>query len=73
MIFFLSGLLALAAIYASAIGWLWFWQERLLHHSVALRNAAPQAQFHCVEGAGHGDVHQFPSFRKAVASALGCL
>ena len=30
VIFFLSGLLALAAIYASAIGWLWFWQERLL-------------------------------------------
>ena len=44
-----------------------------LHHSVALRQAAPHAQFHCVEGAGHSDVHQFPSFRKAVAGALGCL
>lgn len=44
-----------------------------LHHSEALRKVAPQAQFHCVEGAGHSDMHQFPSFRKAVASALGCL
>jgi pimeloyl-ACP methyl ester carboxylesterase len=44
-----------------------------LHHSEALRKAAPQAQLLCVEGAGHSDVHQFPSFRKAVASALGCL
>ena len=41
-----------------------------LHHSVALRKAAPQAQFHCVEGAGHSDVHQVPSFRKAVNAAL---
>ena len=30
VIFFLVGVLALAAIYASAIGWLWFCQERLL-------------------------------------------
>lgn len=44
-----------------------------LHHSEALRKAAPQAQLLCVEGAGHSDLHQFPSFRKAVASALGCL
>ena len=44
-----------------------------VHHSHALCKVAPQAQLHCVEGAGHSDVHQFPSFRKAVASALGCL
>jgi pimeloyl-ACP methyl ester carboxylesterase len=44
-----------------------------LHHSEALRKVAPQAQLHCVEGGGHSDLHQFPSFRKAVASALGCL
>lgn len=44
-----------------------------LHHSEALRKVAPQAQLLCVEGAGHGDLHQFPSFRKAVAAALGCL
>ncbi len=44
-----------------------------LHHSEALRRAAPHAQFHCVAGAGHGDVHQFPAFRAAVTSALGCL
>jgi pimeloyl-ACP methyl ester carboxylesterase len=41
-----------------------------LHHSEALRKAVPHAQFHCVEGAGHSDVHQFPSFRKAVSAAL---
>jgi pimeloyl-ACP methyl ester carboxylesterase len=41
-----------------------------LHHSQALCKAVPHAQFHCVEGAGHGDVHQFPSFRKAVNAAL---
>jgi pimeloyl-ACP methyl ester carboxylesterase len=44
-----------------------------IHHSHALRTAAPAAQFHCVEGAGHGDVHKSPSFRKAFAGALGCL
>jgi uncharacterized protein len=44
-----------------------------IHHSHALRTAAPAAQFLCVEGAGHGDVHKFPSFRKAIAGALGCL
>ena len=43
------------------------------HHSEALRRAVPQAQLHCVEGAGHSDVHQFPAFRRAVATALGCL
>jgi len=44
-----------------------------MHHSQALCKAMPQAQFLCVEGAGHSDVHQFPSFRKGVAAALGCL
>ncbi|HEY0887225.1 MAG TPA: alpha/beta fold hydrolase [Ramlibacter sp.] len=44
-----------------------------IHHSHALRTAAPAAQFLCVEGAGHGDVHKFPSFRKALHGALGCL
>lgn len=44
-----------------------------IHHSHALRTAAPAAQFLCVEGAGHGDLHKFPSFRKALAVALGCL
>ena len=44
-----------------------------IHHSHALRTAAPAAQFLCVEGAGHSDVHKFPSFRKALAGALGCL
>jgi pimeloyl-ACP methyl ester carboxylesterase len=44
-----------------------------IHHSHALRTAVPSAQLHCVEGAGHGDVHKYPSFRTALAGALGCL
>ena len=44
-----------------------------IHHSHALRTAAPTAQFLCVEGAGHGDVHKFPSFRKALSGALAVL
>ena len=44
-----------------------------IHHSHALRTAAPTAQLLCVEGAGHSDLHKFPSFRKALAGALGCL
>lgn len=44
-----------------------------IHHSRALHKASPQAQLLCLEGAGHGDVHQHPSFRKGVAAALGCL
>lgn len=44
-----------------------------IHHSHALRTAVPTAQLHCVEGAGHGDVHKYPSFRTALAGALGCL
>jgi uncharacterized protein len=44
-----------------------------IHHSRALCTAVPAAQLHCVEGAGHNDMHKFPSFRKALAGALGCL
>jgi uncharacterized protein len=44
-----------------------------IHHSHALRTAAPAAQLLSVEGAGHGDVHKFASFREALAGALGCL
>lgn len=43
------------------------------HHSETLRRAMPHAQLLRVEGAGHGDVHQFPSFHQGVAAALGCL
>jgi len=41
-----------------------------LHHSEAIRQALPRCQLLKVEGAGHGDVHQFPSFRQGIASAL---
>lgn len=44
-----------------------------IHHSETLCVAVPQAQLLRVEGAGHSDVHKFPSFRKALAGALGCL
>jgi pimeloyl-ACP methyl ester carboxylesterase len=44
-----------------------------IHHSHALRTAAPAAQLLCVQGAGHSDMHKFPSFREALAGALGCL
>lgn len=44
-----------------------------IHHSHALRTAAPTAQLLCVEGAGHSDLHKFPGFRKALNGALGCL
>jgi alpha-beta hydrolase superfamily lysophospholipase len=40
------------------------------HHSEAILQATPQCQLLRVEGAGHGDVHQFPSFRQGVAAAL---
>ncbi|HSV46526.1 MAG TPA: alpha/beta hydrolase [Ramlibacter sp.] len=40
------------------------------HHSEALHVAVPQASLLKVEGAGHSDVHQFASFREALASAL---
>lgn len=44
-----------------------------IHHSEALCTSVPHAQLLRVEGAGHNDVHTFPSFRKALAGALGCL
>ena len=40
------------------------------HHSEAILQAQPLCQLLRVEGAGHGDVHQFPSFRQGVAAAL---
>ncbi|WBY00981.1 alpha/beta fold hydrolase [Ramlibacter tataouinensis] len=40
------------------------------HHSQAIRKLLPHCELLLVEGAGHGDLHQFPSFRKAVAAAL---
>ena len=44
-----------------------------IHHSHALRSAVPAAQLHCLEGAGHGDVHKHPSFRQKLAGALAAL
>jgi uncharacterized protein len=44
-----------------------------IHHSEALCTAVPQAQFVRVEGAGHNDLHKFPSFRQAWTGALGGL
>lgn len=41
-----------------------------LHHSEAICKVLPGCRLLCVEGAGHGDVHQFPSFRQGVAAAL---
>lgn len=43
------------------------------HHSEAIRQLLPQCRMLLVEGAGHGDLHRFPSFRKAVGSALAGL
>jgi pimeloyl-ACP methyl ester carboxylesterase len=40
------------------------------HHSEAIRKLLPQCQLLLVEGAGHGDVHEHPSFRQGIASAL---
>lgn len=44
-----------------------------IHHSHALTSAVPAARLHCLEGAGHGDVHKHPSFRTALASAFAAL
>jgi uncharacterized protein len=41
-----------------------------LHHSEVIRKALPGCQLLCVAGAGHGDVHQFPSFKEGLAAAL---
>jgi uncharacterized protein len=44
-----------------------------IHHSETLCSAMRSAQLVRVTGAGHGDVHQFPTVRKALLSALGRL
>jgi hypothetical protein len=44
-----------------------------IHHSETLRTAVPRAQLLRVEGAGHNDVHNFPTFREALTGALACL
>lgn len=44
-----------------------------IHHSHALVSAVPDARLHCLEGAGHGDVHKHPSFRSMLAGALAAL
>ncbi|HET6827675.1 MAG TPA: alpha/beta fold hydrolase [Ramlibacter sp.] len=44
-----------------------------IHHSEALCNVMRSAQLLRVDGAGHSDVHQFPSVRKALQAALGRL
>lgn len=47
-------------------------QDKLIgpHHSEAIRKALPGCQVLRVEGAGHSDVHCFPSFRQGLAAAL---
>ena len=37
---------------------------------VKLASAVPEARLHCLEGAGHGDVHKHPGFRSMLAGAL---
>ena len=44
-----------------------------IHHSHALRSAVPAAELHCLEGAGHGDVHKHPGFRTKLEGALAAL
>jgi pimeloyl-ACP methyl ester carboxylesterase len=44
-----------------------------IHHSEQLCSAFRSAQLVRVDGAGHSDVHQFPTVRKALMSALGRL
>jgi alpha-beta hydrolase superfamily lysophospholipase len=44
-----------------------------IHHSETLCSAMRSAKLLRVTGAGHSDVHQFPTVRKALASALGAL
>jgi len=44
-----------------------------IHHSEQLCSAMRSAQLLRVTGAGHGDVHQFPTVRQALVSALGRL
>ena len=44
-----------------------------IHHSEQLCSAMSKAELVRVDGAGHGDVHQVPTVRKALMSALGRL
>jgi pimeloyl-ACP methyl ester carboxylesterase len=44
-----------------------------IHHSETLCKSMRSAELVRITGAGHGDVHQFPDVRKALASALGRL
>jgi pimeloyl-ACP methyl ester carboxylesterase len=44
-----------------------------IHHSERLASAMRSAQLVRVDGAGHSDVHRFPTMRKALLSALGRL
>jgi fermentation-respiration switch protein FrsA (DUF1100 family) len=44
-----------------------------IHHSEKLCSVVRGAQLLRVDGAGHSDVHQFPTVRKALMSALGRL
>lgn len=44
-----------------------------IHHSETLCKVMRSAQLLRVTGAGHGDVHQFPTVRKALMAALGRL
>lgn len=43
------------------------------HHSEAIRKLLPQCQLFLLEGAGHSDVHEHPSFRQHVSTALAGL
>jgi pimeloyl-ACP methyl ester carboxylesterase len=44
-----------------------------IHHSETLAKSMRSAQLLRVTGAGHSDVHQFPSVRQALVSAIGRL
>jgi pimeloyl-ACP methyl ester carboxylesterase len=44
-----------------------------IHHSETLAKSMHKAELLRVDGAGHSDVHQFPSVRQALVSALGRL
>ncbi len=44
-----------------------------IHHSEQLQSAFRSAELMRVDGAGHSDVHQYPSVRKALLAALGRL
>ena len=43
------------------------------HHSEAIRKLLPQCRLFLLEGAGHSDVHEHPSFREHVSTALSGL